>query len=562
MLHLVRFTRLILSGQSSPRGDTMDQVAGYKYEPIREANEIRLLYLHDGKPGDIIRAELEVVRIQKSHYYDAISYTWADENGDTTKCCSLKIGSPGALLPITRSCDSVLRRVRKLTSWIWIDAVCINQQDVQERGKQVDLMPLIYKGASRTFAYVGEAADGSDFVLKNLSEGVWTSPYLLDLFFARPYFSRVWVVQEIALSKSITMMCGDNAVQWTKFMTHEHLQQIYTSSYFETFPTVLRLDQRYLSSSTSILDALLLGRSCNASDPRDKVFGLLGLVSAEGRPPADYSMSTAELYTKIAMYLLKIQRWGLDVILGNLCYRSDRARAHTKNLPSWVPDWSQRGSTLLQRVPRLLSFLKDQDPIFEYNDGPGLFLKGKIVSSLKTLENSADIIQIFIHLSNSRSRSSPMLPPEYSNRRVYVFSPMSKDDIFGDEEWEDPDLDSSSLAPGAFYGEIAFLVARVNGGEAARVGASAQQEGESQEMLGALGGAEDGSGSLAVGDATPRKAPTVLRDGSDGANNFELLGFVHIHSHRRLAKIATWINLLGDEYQPMYTTKLCTIKIV
>lgn len=546
----------------------MDQAAGYEYEPIREADEIRLLCLRHGILGGIITGDLETVRIQESRYYDAISYTWADENGDTTKCCSLRIGSSDALLPITRSCDSVLRQVRKHTSRVWIDAVCINQDDIQERGQQVDLMPLIYKGASRTFAYVGETANGSDIVLRNLSEGVWTPPYLLDSFFARPYFWRVWVVQEVALSNSITMMCGDTAVQWTKFMTHEHLQRIYTSSYVETFPTILRLDQRYLRSSATILDALLLGRSCNASDPRDKVFGLLGLVSTKGRPPADYAMSTAELYTHIAIYLLKIQRLGLDVILGCVCHRTGEAKAQPKNLPSWVPDWSHFGAGFLQRVPgALIEFLKAQDPMFEDNNGPGLFFEGKIVSSLKTLEERADITRILIHLLNSKSPRSRKLPLAYKDRRVYVFSPRSRGEILKepsltDDEWEDPDLDSSSPALRIIRDTIAFLVAHVSDSGADSIDISAQQEVESQEVSRALRGTEDGSRPLAMGDAAPREAATRLRDGSDGANKFELLGLVRIESILPLSAIAWRINFLGDEYQTMYTTKPCTIRIV
>ncbi|KAG6363802.1 hypothetical protein INS49_008905 [Diaporthe citri] len=216
----------------STRGRNVKQPAIYKYEPIRKGDDIRLLSLRPGKPGDIIRADLETVSVlARRHYYDAISYTWADENGDSTKCCSLKIGSPGVLLPITRNCDSVLRRVRKHTDRVWIDAVCIDQDNVRERGQQVDLMPRIYKSAVRTFACVGEASRESELVLRNLSEGIWTPPHLLGPFFARPYFSRVWVVQEVALSKSVIMMCGDTAVEWTGFMQGEYLRQLYISSY-------------------------------------------------------------------------------------------------------------------------------------------------------------------------------------------------------------------------------------------------------------------------------------------------------------------------------------------
>lgn len=556
--------------QRSTRDRNVKQPAIYKYEPIRKRDDIRLLSLRPGKPGDIIRADLETVSVlARRHYYDAISYTWADENGDSTKCCSLKIGSPGVLLPITRNCDSVLRRVRKHTNRVWIDAVCIDQDNVRERGQQVDLMPRIYKSAVRTFAYVGEASGGSESVLRNLAEGIWTPPHLLGSFFARPYFSRVWVVQEVALSKSVTMMCGDTAVEWTGFMQGEYLRQLYTSSYYETFPMLFRLGRQHHLGAATLLDTLLLGRSCNASDPRDKVFGLLGIVSEDSRPLVDYSLSTAEVYTQTAMHLLEVQEWGLDVIIGNICHRSDEARAQTPRLPSWVPDWSQCGSTLLQRVPEVLPFLKYQDPIFEYNEESGLFLKGRILGTLKTFEEYTSPIEIAIHLSDSRSRVSQKLPPAYRDRRVYVFSPIysvstptSSDEFLSQrsmlwEEWKQ--AISNNLDSVVGRDQCALLFAHIDGGEAAKTDLLAQQEGNSQEILKALGGAEDGTRTFATGEATPRKRATRLRDGSDGANNFELLGLVQFRLGLKLDKIRPSFE---DIYQTMYTRAPCTIRIL
>ncbi|KAI7786023.1 hypothetical protein LA080_004877 [Diaporthe eres] len=537
----------------------------YKYEPIREGDDFRLLCLRPGKPGDIIRADLETVSVlARRHYYDAISYTWADENGDSTKCCSLEIGSPGVLLPITRNCDSVLRRVRKHTERVWIDAVCIDQDNVRERGQQVDLMPRIYKSAVRTFVYVGEASGESELVLRNLAGGIWTPPHLLDSFFARPYFTRVWVVQEVALSKAVTMMCGDTAVEWTGFMRGEYLRQIYSSSYYETFPTLFRLGRQHHLGAANVLDALLLGRSCKASDPRDKVFGLLRMMSEESRPLADYSLSTAEVYTQTAMYLLEVQEWGLDVTMGNLCHRSDEARTQTPNLPSWVPDWTQCGSTLLQRVPLGIPFLADQDAILEYNGESGLFLEGRIFGTLKTFEEHSDIVQISIHLSSSWSRASQKLPPAYRDRRVYVFSPYKHFTNRSSpllEEWKHAGSNSLKSIPWtALYREYAFLFAHINSGEAAKPDLPAQQEGKSQKMLETLGDAEEGSRPLATGDATPRKMATGLRDGSDGANNFEFLGLVQVQS--KGLHLLDITSRFEDIYQTIYTRAPCTIRIL
>ncbi|KAG6363803.1 hypothetical protein INS49_008906 [Diaporthe citri] len=272
------------------------------------------------------------------------------------------------------------------------------------------------------------------------------------------------------------------------------------------------------------------------------------------------------------MYLLEVQRWGLDVIMGNLCHRSEEARAQTPNLPSWVPDWSQCGSTLLQRFPLVQPLLRYPDPIFEYNEESGLFFEGRILATLKTLEEHADIIQIVMHLSNSRSRASQKLPPAYRDRRVYVFSPIygvssrSSDEFLGHrslslfKERKHAVRNSMKSIPQTLvYNEHAFLFAHIEGGGAARTDLSAEEEDKSQEMLKAVGGAGDGSRTLATGDATPRKRATRLRDGSDGANNFEFLGFVQIQSNLTLSEFTSRFE---DIYQTIYTRAPCTIRIL
>lgn len=551
----------------SPRDGNVDQPATYKHEPLREGDDIRLLSLRPGKLGDIIWADLETVSVRAGrHYYDAISYTWADENGDAAKCCSLKIGSQGLLLPITRNCDSVLRRVHKYTDRVWIDAVCIDQDNFRERGHQVDLMPRIYKSALRTFAYVGEASEDSELVLKNLAEGIWIPPHLLDSFFARPYFSRLWVVQEVALSASITMMCGDTAVKWTGRMQGEGMRRIYTSSYYESFPTVFRLGLEHNLAKANLLDALLLGRSCIASDPRDKVFGLLGISCEEGRPLANYSLSTAEVYMQIVMYLLKVQKLGLDVILGNLCHRSSESRAQIKDLPHWVPDWSQCGRTFLERVPQALEFLKAQKPIFREDDEMGFFLEGRILGALETFEEHADITDLHMYLFNSRSRESKELPPAYKNRRVYVFA--ARSDIWESrwedeqplEQWEDRGRFSSQH--NVQKNEHYFLVARASCSESAQSNLSALRESKRQGKVEACGGAIVVSKWITKEDANLGKASKELRDARNGRGNFELLGLVKFSSSLTLSEIVARMSILGNKYQTEYIIKPCTIRIV
>lgn len=204
--------------------------------------------------------------------------------------------------------------------------------------------------------------------------------------------------------------------------------------------------------------------------------------------------------------------------------------------------------------------------MLENTDRPGLLLKGQIMGTLEAFEEHADIYQIILNLSNSRSRTSRKLPPAYRDRRVYVFYPMSTYDSSKYhkslllKEWSQADRNSSMKIPQTVQdSEFAFLLAHINGDEAARTSVSAQQEGKSQGMLKALGGADDRSRPLATGDATPKKMATGLRDGSNGANNFELLGLVQIQSNLTLPEISS---RLEDIYQTVYTRGPCIVRIL
>lgn len=116
-------------------------------QALKQRSQMRLFLIRTGEVGDQLRGELVTVDVG-SQDYDATSYTWADENGDTTKCCLVRVSvgnNPEVIsrFLVTRNCDAVLRRVRSryYTKYVWIDSICINQSDIEERGHQVNLMP-------------------------------------------------------------------------------------------------------------------------------------------------------------------------------------------------------------------------------------------------------------------------------------------------------------------------------------------------------------------------------------------------------------------------------------
>lgn len=198
----------------------------------------------------------------------------------------------------------------------------------------------------------------------------------------------------------------------------------------------------------------------------------------------------------------------------------------------------------------------------------GLFLEGRILGTLENFEEHTEIIDLHIHLSNSGSRESKELPPAYGNRSVYVFVAGSKNSEILGNEWDEglledrEDRDRSSSRQFFQGNKYVFLVARASCSESAQSNLSALGEGKRQGKLEACGGAEDGSRSLTTGDAIFGKASKELRDGRDGAENFELLGIVEVASFVTLSQIASRMKSFGKVYQTKYTTKPRTIRIV
>ena len=135
--------------------------AQYQHTPFEDDRSIRLLYLQPGELGDDINLTLEVVSLDHVPPYCALSYVWGPPPHETPVLCH------GQELFVSESCVAALRRLRSATEEkaLWIDAICIDQTSLRERGHQVKLMCDVYSKATRTWIWLGEGSPESDFVM-------------------------------------------------------------------------------------------------------------------------------------------------------------------------------------------------------------------------------------------------------------------------------------------------------------------------------------------------------------------------------------------------------------
>jgi hypothetical protein len=191
---------------------------GPSFPAIRPSSEIRLLELAQGDFDDPLHCKLHVEHLLSRPVYDAVSYTWADDSGSAEKVKTILVDDKP--FQITTNCDYALRRVRNTSAerLLWIDAVCIDQEDVEERGHQVQLMPDIYSIAKSVLVYIGEATQGSRKLLQSFIDAEpidssWARAEWRQIV-SRRYFNRVWVLQEVALARNLLLICGDVSISW------------------------------------------------------------------------------------------------------------------------------------------------------------------------------------------------------------------------------------------------------------------------------------------------------------------------------------------------------------
>jgi Heterokaryon incompatibility protein (HET) len=289
-------------------------------------------------------------------------------------------------LSVTQSLYSALLHLRnsKEARTIWADAICINQRINAEKNHQVALMEKIYSQTERTLAWIGEEEDGiarnafdyldrlDTYLRTNLEEydstslglvnidvpdsihaelsttwlpGIYTS---LGALVACPWFNRLWVLQEVVLPQVVEVVFGTQVLALDKLISPIMVMGAFfllidqPSSFdivaFNNIFLMGLIRRRYQQKSeythetisASILKVFRSTKSLSATDPRDMIYGLLGLGYAPGFI-ADYNLSIDEVFQNFALWCLGTGPGDLQV----LSYAGLPRLNST--LPSWVP---------------------------------------------------------------------------------------------------------------------------------------------------------------------------------------------------------------------------------
>lgn len=344
----------------TPQGESTHTTDLYDLPPFQypsldpKARTFRLLRMVPGKKHEPIRCELTEESLDSHPSYIALSYLW-----DQTDINAVSVQCNNAVLNVRPNLWAFLRRFRKRKAKghlkLWVDAICINQNDVPERNQQVSKMRDIYSMASSVIVWLGEATQNEELAFLqlryNLSVRYDTLTDALLELLNKPYWQRVWIIQEFVLARSAEIWCGGFTADYhtvNKFWP----SSVWPYSMLETTsraPPFWSLAMMKLQGSAAApvfalrnmcpgaatdldfdLETLLQSFPQSRSTiPHDKIYAFLGLVrpsisSTIPRIIPDYSRSIVEVY--------------FDVLCSIQAYRhSDPAKTKHPSLDAFGP---------------------------------------------------------------------------------------------------------------------------------------------------------------------------------------------------------------------------------
>jgi hypothetical protein len=376
-----------------------------KREPYRrlqiKESEFRLLILQPGSWSHELVCDLKISSHPKDEDFEALSYAW----GDVGDSCPITVNDE--CINITTNLEIAIRYLRKSDGprTLWIDALCIDQEDAAEKCSQVQRMGEIFSSANSVLAWLGPPELKSDEAMQTIEQigrTLWPivcgetddepnsndgllhliglSPvdyvkmglHISDMNWKaiwaiceRPYWHRVWIIQELALSGGnyrnaskgrCNVGCGSSWIPLTIFSAFVLIFGIITGNprWIESekspplyllsakgsppvahmFQILWRLDGMFDKdgeppTKRSLNDLHRMSRQLQATDPRDKLYAFLGLAE-DHRVIPDYTLSVSEVYSKWTRTCIERDK-NLYCLHGN--------RDLSKSFgPSWVPE--------------------------------------------------------------------------------------------------------------------------------------------------------------------------------------------------------------------------------
>ncbi|KAI0124150.1 heterokaryon incompatibility protein-domain-containing protein [Xylariales sp. AK1849] len=351
----------------------------YQYRELQHGEDIRLLKIIFKSRTQEISYELVHKRLfEVSGQFVAISYRWGILKPDR----SIPMTNPGSSLAVTRVVKAMLEHIigDLDVQYLWIDAICINQVDAEEKSSQVSMMGQIFSSAKSVRVWLGSAAQvdqqesfvwfwlrtilradiqKSLLAIKRFDE---TDKYLR-LMLGSEWFQRVWVIQEVCLAREVFFHFGKIVISFGQLhqVVQVRLRYPHTSALVDTqrrsdlphdsllasfvimqeINTIRTYIKDRREGLRNLSDVYASFADQRATDPRDNIYALLGLIYPQGIGgiTPDYLSDTASTYIDATVRMINVQSQLSVLGFAGLTRGTSGVRS-TRNLPTWVPDFS------------------------------------------------------------------------------------------------------------------------------------------------------------------------------------------------------------------------------
>ena len=383
-----------------------------QYEKITtplQDEQIRLVTLHHGSSPEDIQCSFETRTLSDRQQYHALSYRWgALDDQKSIFVNSRRFYTSQNLhnaLSYLRSPDEDLT--------IWVDFLCINQNDKAEKQRQVDSMHRIYGQAEAITAWLGEHKSNSEilFALQKFIVGESNHLWDIDLgrslesFLSRDYWSRAWIVQEIlARPDRLRLRCASDEMLLADFrhVILPCMSQINAKigpgwkrrkrepvAFSHPYDTPMKINMLVSRSASGQVDGISLSEfldcflDCQCSDPRDNIFAFkhLFIPDLQRRIAVNYSLPPEEVIMQAFIEMIEETKSLHILVIRSRQKPPKKLNDWQKRLPTWCPFVGVPYKNMISSEDTTTT-ANHNAPIFFTNGGRVLYAKGVIVGRL------------------------------------------------------------------------------------------------------------------------------------------------------------------------------------
>ena len=380
--------------------------------PLSNTRDIRVLDITSSlyEFQSPVQCTLRVISIDNPlEKYQALSYAWGSAARTHTILCD------GKSFRVTQNLDEALRRIREkiflqdvFSSTIWIDDICINQDDNSEKSKQVAMMGDIYHRSSRLVIWLGEA---SKLEINSIQAAIGnprdaTSPAILQGLTSRPWFERLWVVQEVFRSRRACrhFLLGDFRCIFDRIImscTAANVLASSTAFLREWLPIARDPSPAWINDPTqrkslSLVVNMMRFRQAKASVLHDRVFALLSISAPGTEVPVDYEADFRAVCIDIASNHATSREPLIFLLMCATTLRLEHGTAI--DLPSWVPDWRSTAAILESDPRRLQNLESNVNEAFQQKDA----------NQVKKIEQNVLITVAYVFESKVLGENKPL----------------------------------------------------------------------------------------------------------------------------------------------------------